>query len=119
MSGRKLTLPPYAVLGAAGTAVSSTTTYYSSSTNVTNLDNISYIPLVVSGTPTGTFDVQVSHDKSNWQSLTLSAVPTITSGTLTNIPISIEGLPFPWIRLNYTNSSGSGTISATVAGKMI
>jgi hypothetical protein len=112
----KKILYPYQVLN---TSVSSTTTYNSTATNVTFIDNISFVPLVASGTPSGTFAVQVSHDNVNYQALTLSAVPTITSGALSNVPVTLTGLPFPWVRLAYTNSSGTGTVTATIAGKQV
>lgn len=109
-------LAPYSVLSQS---VSSTNSYVSSSTNVAYLDNISYMPRVVSGTPSGTFDVQVSHDNTIFTSLTLSAVPTITSGSLSNVPIALEGLPFPYVRIVYTNSAGTGVVSTTISAKGI
>lgn len=116
MSGRKNVLPPNQVLNAS---VSSTTSYTSSTTDISYIDNISYVPLVATGTPSGTFVVKVSHDKLNWQPLTLSAVPTATSGVLTNVPIALNQVPFPYVQLVYTNSSGTGTVTATVFGKML
>lgn len=100
-------------------SVSSTTAYTSSVSDITFLDNASYVLKVDSGTPSGTFDVQVSNDGTNWNSLTLSAVPTITSGTLTNVPIAMDGLPFSKVKLVYTNSAGSGVISAVFTAKEV
>ena len=100
-------------------SVTGTNSYTSTVTDITFMDNVSYVLKVDSGTPSGTFDVQVSNDGTTYQSLTLSAVPTITTGTLTNVPIAMTGLPFSKVRLVYTNSAGSGVISAVLTAKEV
>lgn len=113
----KKVLSGYRALDAV--SVSSTNSYSSAITDVLNLDNAGYILSVDSGTPTGTFDVQVSNDGTTFNSLSLSAVPTITAGVLSNVPIALVGLPFTKVKLVYTNSSGSGVISAVLTAKEI
>jgi hypothetical protein len=100
-------------------AVSSTTVYTSAVSDITFLDNASYVINVDSGTPSGTFTVQVSNDGIVYNPLTLSASPTITSGVLTNVPVSLPNLPFTKIKLVYTNSAGSGVVSAIFTAKEI
>lgn len=100
-------------------AVSSTTAFPSQSVPISGEDNVGIIPIVVSGTPSGTFAVQVSNDNVNFQSLTLAAVPTITAGTLSNSPLALNQLPYLWLKVVYTNSAGSGSISATLAAKSV
>ncbi len=98
--------------------------------DVTIIQKISYISysLVFTGTPTGTFNVQVSNDYSqnadgtvknagNWVSLVLSATTTATGSAGTGF-IDIDGCAAYAMRLIYTVGSGSGTLNATVAGKV-
>lgn len=91
-------------------------------------DNIS-IAFVFTGTPTGTFGAQVSNDYNqdsqgnvtsvgNW--INLPITPTLSaSGSAGVAGADLNQLGWPWIRFIYTASSGSGTLNAFVAGKMI
>lgn len=89
------------------------------------LDNL-MIQIVATGTPAGTFAVQVSDDydpnitpvTSNWVSLPLSGTPTL-SGSGDTIDIAINQLPSPYMRIVYTRSSGTGVCNAWVSGKEI
>ena len=98
--------------------------------SVTIIQKLSYISysLVWTGTPTGTFNVQVSNDYSKntdgtvknagtWTSLTLSA-PTAATGSAGNGFIDIHGCAAYAVRLIYTAGSGSGTLNAIAAGKV-
>ena len=106
----------------------------SMSTNVTSfptiIQNLSQIGYDISwaGTPTGTFSVQVSNTYSqnadgtvanagNWTNLVLSEVPS-ASGSAGNGFIDIDATGAYAIRLVYTAGSGSGTLNATVCGKV-
>jgi hypothetical protein len=97
---------------------------------VTIIQNLSQIGYDISftGTPTGTFSVQVSNtytqnavggvqNPGNWTTLTLSAVPT-AAGTPGNGYIDIDALSAYAIRLVYTPTSGDGVLNATIAGKV-
>jgi hypothetical protein len=98
--------------------------------NIQFLDSVS-MQLAFTGNPTGTFAVQGSLDyyaspadpdavlvPGTWTSLTLSPVP-VAAGSADNILIDMYGLSFPYIRLVYTSTSGSGTLTANVSGKSI
>lgn len=116
--------------------MSGTNTITSSVTNVVHKDNLCY-ELVWSGTPNGTFSVQGSVDynpglpqsepdgaQSNgtWTSLPVldtSGNPPVASGSAGQILCDLNQLPYPFIRIQYTNSSGSGTLSGWVSGKAI
>ncbi len=103
-------------------AVSSTTVYTSPEINILMLDNI-YLQMNVSGTPTGSFVIQVSNDHEedamgnvlnagNWVTVVTSAV----SGA--NVfGQDLNQLGATWMRVVYTNASSTGTISGFVSGK--
>jgi hypothetical protein len=97
---------------------------------VTLIQNTSQIGYDISwtGAPVGTFSVQVSNTYSlyadgtvnnpgKWTSLTLSNVPTL-SGTPGNGYIDIDAISSYAIRLVYNYTSGTGTLNATVNGKV-
>lgn len=96
-----------------------------------NIQQMSYVGFDVSwtGTPVGTFSVEVSNTykqsgegvvlvAGNWTALTLSAVVSAT-GTSGNGFIDIDGVSADWIRLTYTRTSGTGSLSATASAKVI
>lgn len=97
---------------------------------VTVIQNTSQIGYDISwtGTPTGTFSVQVSNTYSQypdgsvnnpgtWTSLTLSS-PTTAAGTSGSGFIDIDATSAYAIRLIYVPASGTGTLNATVSGKV-
>ena len=108
--GRKSVLKPYAVV--TNGDMSSDVT--SSVTDVTPIESVSY-QIVYTGTPTGTFTVEGSHDEVTWEALVLSA-DILAAGSADNHLINLTDLGFPKIRLKYTASSGTGTLNATIAG---
>jgi hypothetical protein len=75
------------------------------------------IQLVWTGTPTGTFDIQVSLDHrqdaygnvtnpGTWSSLTISPSPSSPAGSASNTYIDINQLSAPYVRVVYTKGSG-------------
>lgn len=127
MSGRKNNLPPFRVLS----SVSMSGTVTSSVTNLSQLDNIG-VQFNFTGSPVGTFNVQVSNDynESNqggavvvlnpgsWINMSLTPSPAAT-GTADNIYIDIVPTSAQWIRTVYTGSSGTGVLSYYISGKML
>lgn len=80
------------------------------------------------GTPTGTFSVEISNtiklgnDRSivepgNWTAVTLSA-PITASGSADNAFINLAGLQAYAVRLKYTRTSGTGTLNAVICAKV-
>ena len=97
-------------------------------TNIQFLDNVS-MQLNFTGTPTGTFTVQGSLDYQqtspfakaaigNWIDITLPTTPA-AAGSANQILIDMNQLSFPWIRVKYTASSGSGTLNAYISAKAV
>ena len=83
------------------------------------------IQAVFTGSPVGTFKLQIS---ANYQEDSMGNV--LNAGTWTDYTGSSQGIsaagdfawnlsttPYPWIRLVYTRTSGSGTLNATINGK--
>jgi hypothetical protein len=86
------------------------------STNILHLDRVGF-QLLWTGSPTGTFSVQVSNDEVTWADLTLSAA-IAAAGSGDNAFIDAEtGAAF--IRVKYSASSGTGTLQAHIVAKSI
>ncbi len=98
---------------------------------ITNIQQIPYVSYSVSwtGAPVGSFSVQVSNDyelnsagqvlnAGTWDTLPLTN-PVTASGSAGNGFIDIRGTSAAWIQLVYTATSGSGTLNATIAGKVV
>jgi hypothetical protein len=97
-------------------------------TVVQYLDNIS-IQLNFTGTPTGTFAVQVSNDYLTdgfgvvtnaglWVDLPLTGSP-VASGAADQIMIDINQIPMPNVRVVYTRTGGTGALDMYITGKGI
>jgi hypothetical protein len=104
-----------------------TSTLTSTVTNIQFLDLIG-LQMNFTGTPTGTFQVQVSADyvldnngnvinPGNWINLVLPTAP-VAAGAPGNIYIDIIDTSAPWIRLQYTNASGTGVLNAFITAKV-
>jgi len=116
-------LPPFKIYNAVALTANQTSTV----TDIRYLDNIS-IQLIATGTPTGTFAVQISNDylasngtvvnAGTWNALTLPSTPTL-SGAASNIFLELNQLGGAYIRVVYTFSAGTGTLNGYITGKAI
>lgn len=124
MSSRKNTLKVFKMIDAGDMSGNLT----SIPTNVEFLDNIA-LQLNFTGTPTGTFAVEVSIDydqdslgnilnAGNWIPLTLSPAPAAT-GSGASIFIELNQTPARWLRVTYTATSGVGSLDALISAKML
>lgn len=99
-------------------------------TDIRYLDNIA-IQLIFTGTPTGTFVVQGSLDymrafseearavnAGTWTTITLGST-LAASGAAGNILVDLNQLSFPYIRVVYTRTSGTGSLDMWVEGKAV
>lgn len=79
-------------------------------------DNIA-VQLVWTGTPTGTLAVQVSMDEVTWTAIPFDPVITQPAGSSGACFICLNQLASPFLRVIYTRSSGTGTLTAKACGK--
>jgi len=122
---RKNTLLSYKM----STAQSMGASFNSRVTNIQHLDNIGIQANVLSGTPTGVLQVQISADYAqdfmgnvlnagNWVDLA-PAQQALTAGSPANTYFDLTELSAPWIRVHYTRTSGTGTIDILITAKML
>jgi len=85
-------------------------------------DNVG-IQLIWTGTPVGSFDIQVSLNYNantgvagDWTSLTLSN-PIAPAGSASTGYIDLNQLSAPYFRIVYTNASGTGVLNAWITAK--
>lgn len=83
--------------------------------NIVNLDNIS-LQLDWTGNAAGVFDILVSNDDVNYHSLNISGLPA-ASGVTAGFIVNLNQIPQPYIKVTYTNASGTGTLNATIFAK--
>jgi len=113
MSGRKNNLATFVTLTGGDMSGNLTT----ASTDIRWMDNL-VMYFSFSGSPTGTFGIEVSPDNSTWYPLTLVITPA-ASGSGGIHRVALNQLPDPYIRATYTRTSGTGSLTVTIAGKMI
>jgi hypothetical protein len=118
-------------------SMTSTSTVTSKVSNIQYLDNIG-IQFDWTGSPTGTFQVQISANYAQdtqgnvtnagtWIPLTLTYWNGTANVTGTTVPTSVgspvyldlDFVSAPWIRAVYTNVSGSGTLTAVIVAKAV
>lgn len=93
-------------------------------TNIKNFDNVFY-DIQFTGTPTGTFTISISssydpisNPNAIFIPLVFSSAP-VASGAAGQIGIDINQEGAQWVKLSYTNTSGSGTLNAYISGKSV
>lgn len=128
---RKNTLPSFQNIGGS-TGVSgdmSTASITSLASKIEFMDNIG-VQLSWTGSPVGNFQIQVSvnHNQDingnvitagTWVPLLFSGVANIASSVGSPIYIDLNQMSAPWIRVVYTKSSGSGTLTGHICGKEV
>lgn len=97
-----------------------TTSAVSTPLSLKKIDNvgIQVVWSAGSGSPAGTVTVGASNDGISYSDLTLSATPVIT-GNSGNLLISLNQVPFSFIRATVTMSAGSITAVVTASGAEI
>lgn len=134
MSGRKSNLKKFQNIIAGDMSASSITSTVS---NIEQLDNIG-LQLSWTDAPVGSFQIQVSIDHAqdingnvtvpgSWTPLvvsylsggTLSQATSISTSVGSPIYVDLTQLSAPWIRVVYTRTSGTGTLSGFITAKMV
>lgn len=111
--GRKSVVHGHKMLDAVSASASQT----SESTNVEQVDKLS-IHCLFTVASSGTFVVQARNGKTDsWYDLNFGAALTITSET--DVQILLNECPFTDIRLKWTPSSASGTLTASLTMKAV
>lgn len=113
MSARKNNLITYTTIDGGDMSGNLT----SVSTDIRWLDNI-VLYASWTGTPSGSFKVQVSPDNQTWFDLNIIPPPP-ASGIAGTHRIALHQLPDPYIRIVYVAASGAGTLTTKIAGKML
>ncbi len=91
-------------------AMASTNTIYSQIVDISRMDNIG-LEVTWTGTPTGTFSVMVSNSGINFYALTFNPALAQPVGSASGYAVNLNQVPFRWMMLQYTNASGSGTLT--------
>lgn len=107
---------PEPPVGTATGAMASTNTVYTNIYETDLYDNVG-IEVTWSGTPTGTIQVMCSNSGTTFYALTFDPVLGQPAGSAGGYLIDLNQLPFKYVMLQYTNSTGSGTISAYICSK--
>lgn len=103
-------------------------TITSSARDIRWQDNCS-IQLNFIGTPTGTFNIQGSADyfqdqegnivnAGNWVNLVFTTPPVAAGGPGT-VLLDMNQLSFPWVRVMYVPTSGTGSLNAFISTKVV
>ena len=102
-------------------AMSGTNTIYSQILDVstiTRADNIG-LEITWTGTPVGTIQIMCSVSGTTFYALTFNPALTQPAGTGGGYLIDITMQPFRYFMVQYTNSSGSGTLTTWLQAKAL
>jgi hypothetical protein len=111
---RKSIIQSYKVIDAGAMASNITSTVQ----DCRQIDNIGLMASWSGTAPIGVLTVEVSNDQSTWSALDFGA-PINVSGASGNHNININQIPFVWMRVVYTASSGTGVLNCHLAAKVV
>lgn len=97
--------------GTLAGVMTGTSTIYTNILGIRQTDNEG-IELTWTGTPTGTIQVMVSNSGINFYALTFNPILAQPTGSSGGYVISLTGIPFQYMFIQYANASGTGTITA-------
>jgi len=120
MAGKKDTNNHQLIVGA-----SMADSFTSSAVMIRWQDNVG-LQLKWSGTPTGVFTVECSNNRypetnqaGDFYSLTFSPSLDQPAGAAGGYLINLNQVPFSWVRVVYTRSSGTGTLDCWLTSKEV
>lgn len=74
------------------------------------------VQAVYAGSPTGTLKLQISNDNVNWTDYSGSSQAISAAGSFAYL---LADIGYPWLRVVYTFTSGTGTLNVTINAKGI
>lgn len=86
-------------------------------TTIDTVDQICYQVAWTSSNAAGVISVQGSVDNITFNDLTFNPALAQPASNNGNYLINLALIPFPYIRLKYTRTSGTGTLTATLSAK--
>jgi hypothetical protein len=89
----------------------------SSTVTLMGFDNVG-IQFIFTGTPEGTFDVDISLDGTNWTTLPLSPTPEAT-GAAGNEYVELNQSTAKYLRCRYTATASTGSLKILISQKMV
>ena len=92
-------------------AMASTNTIYSQIIDMSRMDNCG-LEVTWTGTPVGTISVMASNSSLNFYALTFNPALAQPAGSAGGYVIDLNQFPFKYFMLQYTNTSGSGILTA-------
>lgn len=81
----------------------------------TNLDNVG-LHIIWTGTAVGTIEVKCSIFGTVYDALTFNPVLAQPAGSAGSYLIDLNQVPFPYVKVVYTNGSGSGVLNVHLCG---
>lgn len=118
---RKLGVKSFKCIDAASMGATVT----SAISNVEMVDNIGFRVAWTSSDAVGVITVEGSIDyvpvpaSGNWEALTFSPALTQPNSDNGSYLININQYPYPWIRVKYTRTSGTGTLNVWLTTKSV
>lgn len=104
--------------GTVNGVMTGTNAIYSQAQEVSRYDNIG-VEINYTGTPTGTIEVHGSNSGVNEYALTFSPVLTQPAGAAGGYLININNFPYKYMMIKYTNTSGTGVLTAYIQIKSL
>jgi hypothetical protein len=112
--GFKKLYPPNSIITAG--VMTGTASLGSTVIPILNGDNFS-VQVRWTGTPTGTINFCLSNDQINYDNLVFSPAIIQPIGTAGGFTANMTFLATGWFQMQYTNISGTGSLTAILVGK--
>ena len=97
-------------------AMSGTSTILSAVQSIQYYDNIG-LEISWTGTPTGTISILASISDVNFYPYAPALTLTQPAGSAGGYLLNLNQVPYPYIKVQYVNSSGTGALSVWVSAK--